>query len=76
MLISQELVFLIKLTSKHNPIVCALKNYNLNLRENWNLDRDLNLGLTDLNKPGTLPCSIDGTGLNFPLESNAMQFFS
>ena len=40
----------------------------------------MNLGITDLNKPGALPFelsySIDGTGLNFPLESNAMQFFS
>ena len=39
----------------------------------------MNLRPTDLNKPGALPFelsySIDGTGLNFPLESNSVQFF-
>jgi hypothetical protein len=36
--------FQIKLISKYKPIVCALKNYNLNpKKKNSNLNRDFNL---------------------------------
>ena len=40
--------FKIKLTSKYKPIICALKNYNLNSREKFKPGPGLNLGLPDL----------------------------
>ena len=62
--------FKIKLTSKYKPIVCVLKNYNLNSREKIETQTFRSIAWHyHLSYPG----SIDGTGLNLPLESNAMQ---
>ena len=60
--------------SKYKLTICALRNYNLNSREKF--EPGPGFEPRTYRSQQALPCSIDGTGLNFPLESNAMQFFS
>ena len=66
------------MTSKYKLIICALGNYNLNSSEKFEPGPGFEPQTCRSQHalPLELLCSIDGIGLNFPFESNAMQFFS